>query len=60
MGVSSLCHASFCNRYRFPARTLDTLVSSSGNCGFNSGTQNSAVHGYGALRMILNFLERGI
>ena len=33
-GGSYLCHASYCNRYRVAARTLNTSVSSTGNMGF--------------------------
>ena len=33
-GGSYLCHASYCNRYRVSARTLNTPDSSTGHQGF--------------------------
>jgi len=33
-GCSCLCHPSYCNRYRFAARTANAPDSSTGNMGF--------------------------
>ena len=33
-GGSYLCHASYCNRYRVAARTMNTIDSTTGNMGF--------------------------
>ncbi|MGW6749678.1 formylglycine-generating enzyme family protein [Streptomyces sp. NPDC055006] len=35
-GGSYLCHHSYCHRYRVAARSANTPVSSSGNCGFRT------------------------
>jgi formylglycine-generating enzyme required for sulfatase activity len=33
-GGSFLCHDSYCNRYRLPARSSNTPESAASNCGF--------------------------